>query len=247
VRVAGCTQGSFDDPGRTILYRLAPALVVSALVHGILVYAVPVGGPHVSPLPGTTLTARLAAGPEPDPGADSLEPEAARPGLAVPTSLTPAPSPSPRSTGRPERPAPTRPARTPVGPSTSAGAPPSQSARAADPPEASLPLASDPTWYPAKQLDVLPRALAPIRPIYPNTPAEAETGGRVLLLLLIDESGEVTEAAVVEADPEGYFEESALTAARSARFEPGSRAGRRVKSRVLVELNYGQRQARTAP
>ena len=109
------------------------------------------------------------------------------------------------------------------------------------PPEVSVPIPRDPTWYSAKQLDAVPRALAPILPKYPETAPASGVRGRVLVLLLIDETGAVTDASVVEADPEGYFEESALAAVRDARFEPGSKGGRVVRSRVLVELSYSLR------
>ena len=41
-----------------------------------------------------------------------------------------------------------------------------------------------------------------------------------MLQLAIDESGTVTDAAVVEAEPQGDFETRALAAAREARFRP---------------------------
>jgi protein TonB len=55
----------------------------------------------------------------------------------------------------------------------------------------------------------------------------------------------VSEASVVEADPQGYFEESALAAVQNARFVPGSKAGRVVKSRLMMELTYAPRHAAT--
>jgi protein TonB len=94
----------------------------------------------------------------------------------------------------------------------------------------------DPTWYSAKQLDTLPRPLQPIPP--PPRPVPG-TPGRVVLQLLIDEDGVVTDASVVESEPEGSFVAWALTAGRQTRFRPGSKDGRAVKSRVLLELSFG--------
>ncbi|HUW50563.1 MAG TPA: TonB family protein [Sulfuricella sp.] len=113
----------------------------------------------------------------------------------------------------------------------------------AEPPASSLPmlempLLEDPTWYPAKQLDVHPVALNPIKPVYPEKGVELGVDGKVVLLLLIDESGMVKDASVVEADPEGIFEESALAAFRNARFAPAQKNGRAVKSRVLIRVSY---------
>lgn len=105
-------------------------------------------------------------------------------------------------------------------------------------PALEIPLLEDPTWYPAKQVDVHPTALYPIKPGYPDKGAEQGVEGNVVLLLLIDEAGAVKEATVVEANPEGVFEESALTAFREARFAPAQKNGRAVKSRGLIRVSY---------
>jgi protein TonB len=105
-------------------------------------------------------------------------------------------------------------------------------------PALEVPLLEDPTWYPAKQVDVHPTALYPIKPVYPEKGVELGVDGKVVLLLLIDEAGVVKEASVVEADPEGVFEESALAAFHNARFAPAQKNGRAVKSRVLIRVSY---------
>lgn len=105
-------------------------------------------------------------------------------------------------------------------------------------PALEMPLIEDPTWYPAKQVDVHPVALNLIKPVYPERGVELGVDGKVVLLLLIDEVGVVKEASVVEADPEGIFEESALAAFRNARFAPAQKNGRVVKSRVLIRVSY---------
>lgn len=105
-------------------------------------------------------------------------------------------------------------------------------------PALEMPLLEDPTWYPAKQVDVHPVALNLIKPAYPEKGVELGVDGKVVLLLLIDEAGVVKEVSVVEADPEGVFEESALAAFRNARFAPAQKNGRAVKSRVLIRVTY---------
>ena len=105
-------------------------------------------------------------------------------------------------------------------------------------PALEVPLLEDPTWYPAKQVDVHPTALHPIKPVYPDEGGEKGVEGNVVLLLLIDEAGAVKEATVMEANPEGIFEESALAAFREARFAPAQKNGRAVKSRVLIRVSY---------
>jgi protein TonB len=113
-------------------------------------------------------------------------------------------------------------------------------------PAVEMPLLADPTWYPAAQLDVFPAALAPVRPAYPEAAAQADIGGEVTLLLLIDESGRVHESTAVDAQPQGTFEEAALGAFRAARFTPGQRDGRNVRSRVLVKVVFNPAEAGAA-
>lgn len=101
-------------------------------------------------------------------------------------------------------------------------------------PSLEMALVDDPTYYTAKQLDVHPQAAQPVRPEYPDVAAE----GYVTLKLLIDDGGKVREASVVDAQPPGAFEESALAAFRAARFLPGQRNGRPVKSQILIKVTY---------
>jgi protein TonB len=103
-------------------------------------------------------------------------------------------------------------------------------------PRADVPLIVDAEWYTAKDLDLYPRALAPVEPAYP--PSAADVSGDVLLQLMIDEFGAVSEATVVKAEPAGYFEESALQAFKAARFSPAQRDGYAVRSRVVVKVRF---------
>jgi protein TonB len=115
--------------------------------------------------------------------------------------------------------------------------------RAADPAPApnagiEVPLIRDPTYYAAKQLDVYPQPLAAIRLEYPETAAYARVDGSLTVLLLIDEFGIVNDVSVVDAKPEGYFEEAAMAVFRGARFSPAQRQGHAVKSRVMLQVKY---------
>ncbi len=105
-------------------------------------------------------------------------------------------------------------------------------------PALELPQIEDPEFYPARQLDVLPRPLDDVALRYPVTAADQDLSGRVVLLILIDELGMVVEASVISADPPGVFEEAALESFRSVMFSPAIRHGRAVKSRLPVEVNF---------
>jgi protein TonB len=107
-------------------------------------------------------------------------------------------------------------------------------------PSADVPLLVDVAWYDAKDLDLYPHPLAPVRPAYPTS--APDVSGEVTLLLLIDEAGAVHQLSVVAAEPPGYFEEPALRAFQVARFAPAQREGRPVRSRVVVKVRFAPEQ-----
>lgn len=82
------------------------------------------------------------------------------------------------------------------------------------------------------------KALTPIRPAYPATAREGSIEGRVTTKLLIDEAGMVVDSAVVNAEPAGHFEASALAAVRSTRFSPATRNGVAVRSEKQIVVTY---------
>ncbi len=101
-----------------------------------------------------------------------------------------------------------------------------------------VPLIRDPTYYPARQLDVYPRPAAMILPKCPDAAVAQRINGRVQLLLLIDEFGAVNEASIVEAQPAGMFDDAAVQAFRVAQFVPAQKQGNHVKSRVVLRVNF---------
>jgi len=101
-----------------------------------------------------------------------------------------------------------------------------------------VPFIRDPTWYTPKQLDVYPQPLTPIRLDYPDAAAAQRLDGKLTLLLLIDEFGVVNEAAVIDAQPPGYFEEATLAVFRAMRFSPAQKQGHPVKSRLQLQVKY---------
>lgn len=103
-------------------------------------------------------------------------------------------------------------------------------------PRADVPSIVDSAWYAARDLDVYPRALSPIEPLHPLS--AAEISGIVSIELSIDQFGAVQEATIVSAEPEGFFEEAALQAVRTARFSPAQREGHDVRSRIVIKLRF---------
>jgi len=207
--------------GATGLMRrpLAVALIASVGLHCVLIVAVT--GPSRPPRsPAVTLQLRLI-----DEASDARLISPVSPPAAV--DGTPS-APAPNVTK--QRPAATAPARATA---RERGAPP---ARTAAP--ATIAVPRDPTWYSVRELDELPRPLRPIRPPRTATAAPGQHG-RVVLQLAIDESGTVIDAIVMDADAAEGLASLALAAGRDAHFRPGTKGGRIVKSKVLVELTFG--------
>jgi protein TonB len=192
--------------------RLVAAIAVSALVHAWLTALSP-GSAGVNRSPSVSsqppITARLV----------TVEPELPVVEPALERTPVRRPTPPPRERKKAAPAAPSSPAR-------SAGN------------ESVLDI-PDSTYYGARQLDVFPTLAGAFELRYPARAATGDVKGRVALLVLIDARGTVDEVSVVEAQPAGYFEEDALRVFRAAQFKPAMKGGRAVKSRIVIELNYG--------
>ena len=96
----------------------------------------------------------------------------------------------------------------------------------------------DPVHYPARELDVYPQALRPITPSYPTAALDAQSAGSVTLLVLIDETGRVTGTSVMDAAPDGLFEQAAQEALEKAAFYPAQKEGHVVRSQIVVKVEF---------
>jgi protein TonB len=226
----------FDLPEFTALQvRLAVALVLSFTVHLSLIYLLPVRPPsHALPVSALQVTleeGRLAA---------------TRQVAEVPPVLVATREEAPATVLKPRQQAastlPDVDLAKPIAPPDIAETLPAPAAAPALALE--VPLAEDPVYYSAKELDRHPAAARPIVPDYPQEAVRDGVEGSVTLRLAIDEKGALREVAVVDADPPGVFEAVALAAFRAGHFLPGERAGRAVKSRILIKVRWEQGQAR---
>lgn len=219
---------TFDLPAiRPAEARLILAVVLSLALHLALLFLVQIR-PVLRPVPPRILQVALEGQPvatrqmaEAPATAEPRVTEGA-PEKSPPVAISPSPS---IDLGKPAAPPPE-----PV--------PPSQAPQPSVLPALEMALVDDPTYYTAKQLDVHPQAAQPVRPEFPDSAADAGAEGYVTLKLLIDDSGKVREVSVADAQPPGVFEASALTAFRAARFLPGQRSGRPVKSQILIKVTY---------
>jgi hypothetical protein len=120
---------------------------------------------------------------------------------------------------------------------------PSRVTRTAPPsaviPEVQSPASSDTAipdsrFYSARELDRFPA---------PVTPLELRSGtgraGSVRVRIGIDLAGRVVEVEVVDGDPSGVLQIYAREQLQAVRFLPGLKDDRPVRSRILLELQYG--------
>jgi protein TonB len=105
----------------------------------------------------------------------------------------------------------------------------------------------DPVHYPAKDLDVYPKAAKRIAPVYPEMAHDSRVAGSVTLLVLIDEAGRVVDTSVMDATPEGVFEQAAQHVLANAAFYPAQKEGRVVRSQVLIKVEFDPELTGTAP
>jgi TonB family protein len=90
-----------------------------------------------------------------------------------------------------------------------------------------------------------PRPLTSIQPVYTPEAVKAGVAGDVILILTLDEAGQVTDVAVESGLPFGLTE-SAVAAARAARFAPArDRAGRLMAVRIRWIVHFTLPETRT--
>jgi TonB-like protein len=210
--------------------RLAVAVIVSALLHLWVAARMPVGGPgltlsHRAAMivvrlgpPVRALEALASLPPDPTAAEKPFTRQNSAEGGAVPTEVRHPGRNHERMGAAPHSSAPARP---PAAPPTLEAAPP-----------------SEPDYYAARELDVYPALLQPLRLTRPEGAPQNTLGGRVLAEVLIDDTGLVNEVRPVKAEPAGYFEEAARITFATARFSAARKDGRPVKSRVLVDIRY---------
>ena len=85
----------------------------------------------------------------------------------------------------------------------------------------------------------LPKPIHEERPQYTKEAMAAGIEGPVLLTLVVQKDGTVGQVTIVRSLDKVYgLDESAITAARLWRFEPGQKDGRAVAVEVTLELTF---------
>ena len=92
--------------------------------------------------------------------------------------------------------------------------------------------------YNPRLVDQQPRVLRPVTPIYPYQATINGIEGRVVLRFIVDENGEVQNPEVLKAEPEGVFEEAALSAIIKYKFMPATIGKKKVKCIAVMPIGF---------
>ena len=188
--------------------RLAYALAISAGAH----FAVLAGAPLAPGLGAVSLFAArpLTARLAAAPVQDAVLAE--EPQLRA-TQTSPEPSAAPAATAAPV-------------------------AAQAQAPEKAGGLPSAEIFFRGSEVDERAMPLNEVNLVYPGRALAESQRGVVTLRLKIDHQGVLRDAAVVDAQPPGTFEEAALAAVRELRFRPALRNGVPVGSVKTIEVPF---------
>jgi TonB family protein len=93
-----------------------------------------------------------------------------------------------------------------------------------------------PRYLRGSELDSKP---VPLSSVDPAPPAGTEKLiGRVIARILINESGTADAVRIESSEPEAVFDEAVKAAFAAARYRPGVKGGRSVKSQMLIEVTF---------
>ena len=227
-------HATFDEPAiPPRLQRPLAALWVSLGLHAAIIALVQVVPPSMNGVAASVIEARLVPARDvslPEKPAVSAHETAPEP-ASSPLSGAVAPPPTGSEAGAQS-------ALSPAVDPSSAAMPVEADTGPPTTPVGAITSAVDLTYYSARDVDVLPRALQQIVPAYPDDPEMAHLSGKVHLRLKIEADGRVVDADVVSSTPPGVFDAAARDAFRAARFSPARIKGRPVRALVLIEVLF---------
>lgn len=97
----------------------------------------------------------------------------------------------------------------------------------------------DAVFYTAGEVDRGASFITDVQPEYPEEAHFRNIEGYVDIRIFIDEAGFVRDIKVEAAEPPGFFEEAAVSAFRTAKFDPAYKDNRPVKSQKTIRISFG--------
>lgn len=101
-----------------------------------------------------------------------------------------------------------------------------------------LPLTTPARYHLPYELDVRPQIRTRVEPVYPRAAAVEGITAAFTARVFIDEEGRVERVLAPEKSVADPFAASVIEAFRAARYTPGIKDGKPVKSLLLIEVNF---------
>ena len=99
------------------------------------------------------------------------------------------------------------------------------------------PQAPTQTVFYVYEVEEPPQPLIQVQPEYPEKAKKAKLEGRVIVVAVVDENGDVIEASIHHST-NPIFNEASLEAAKKMKFKPGRHKDTPVKVRVLIPFVF---------
>ena len=94
------------------------------------------------------------------------------------------------------------------------------------------------TEYDMGEVDRTPRVIQKMEPSYPHRAKRRNITGQVTVKFLVTQNGSVDRLSILNAEPEGIFENSVMNALPHWRFEPGYYKGKPVHTWVVLPIHF---------
>ena len=94
------------------------------------------------------------------------------------------------------------------------------------------------TAYSTSEVDQCAKCIRKGSCVYPIGARKDGIEGFVIVRCVIGENGKVLATEIVEAVPEGFFEESVLAMVKKSKFRPAMKDGKKVASIIKNKINF---------
>jgi protein TonB len=87
-------------------------------------------------------------------------------------------------------------------------------------------------------MDSPPQPITKSQPVYPSRLLSQGIGGKVVVAVVVDETGKVTGAKIRDSSGNRELDNAALKAVRKWKFQPAVRGGKKARATALVPFNF---------
>lgn len=88
------------------------------------------------------------------------------------------------------------------------------------------------------QVDVKPKLIYSIKPLYPRFAQKRRIEGKVLLKFIVNKNGNVEKIKIIKSEPASFFDENSITALKQFKFSPGKISGQPVNTEVELPFRF---------